>query len=271
MSITTLKSAPSRVGAAPGTPRFARVVLAEWVKFTTLPSQWLSVIAAVILMFGVAALRLTTAVVRADATDPVLLASQLHEGVVWGGVLLAVVAALSVAGEYTSGAIGTTLLAVPRRATVSTAKALVFASMGMLLGSATSGITLVANTIVNGWNGSEIDLPVDFVIQLVVGSGLYLAGVCTLAIGIALVIRHPVGTLVTVILLLTVAPLLLAVVPIEIIREVITFLPGIAGQLIFAPEAKTNVLAPWGGLGVLTIWSAALWGAGTALLQRRDA
>lgn len=271
MSLTASTNAASRVRVTPGEVRFSGAVQSEWVKFATLPSQWLTVVAAMLVMLAVAALRLTTTLVQGDAADPVLLASQLHEGVVWGGVLLAVVAALSVTVEYTSGAIRTTLIAVPVRASVAAAKALVFALIGMILGSATSGITLFASWIVNQHDTIETQLPAGFIAQLVVGSGLYLAGVCVLAIGLALIIRHSVGTLVTVIVLLTVAPLLLAAVPLEIIREVITFLPSIAGQLILAPGSETSTLSPWGGLGVLAIWAVILWAAGTAVLQRRDA
>ena len=271
MSLIASTKPSSRTGAASGEVRFLGVMQSEWVKFATLPSQWLTVIAAMLLMLAVAALRLTTTIVQDDIADPVLLASQLHEGVVWGGVLLAVVAALCVTGEYTSGAIRTTLIAVPARTSVPTAKALVFALIGLLLGSAASGIALFASWLVGRENAIETQLPPDFVAQLGVGSGLYLAGTCVLAIGLAFLIRHPVGTLVTVLVLLTVAPLLLAAVPLEIIRDVITFLPSIAGQMIFAPDTGTSTLSPWGGLGVLAIWAVALWGTGTALLQRRDA
>ncbi len=271
MSLIASTKPSSRTGAASGEVRFLRVMQSEWVKFATLPSQCLTVIAAMLLMLAVAALRLTTMIVQDDIADPVLLASQLHEGVVWGGVLLAVVAALSVTSEYTSGAIRTTLIAVPTRASVATAKAIVFALIGLLLGSAASGIALFASWLVGRENAIETQLPTEFVVQLVVGSGLYLAAICVLAIGLAFLIRHPVGTLITVLVLLTVAPLLLAAVPLEIIRDVIAFLPSIAGQMIFAPDTGTSALSPWGGLGVLAIWAVALWGAGIALLQRRDA
>lgn len=271
MTLIAATKPSSRTAAESGEVRFLGVMKSEWVKFATLPSQWLTVLTTMLLILAVAALRLTTTIVQGDTADPVLLASQLHEGIVWGGVLLAVVAALSVTGEYTSGAIRTTLIAVPVRASVATAKALVFALIGLVAGSAASSIALFGSWLVGKQNTIETHLSAEFVAQLVVGSGLYLAGICVLAVGLAFLIRHPVGTLVTVLVLLTVAPLLLAAVPLEIIRDVITFLPSIAGQMIFAPETGTSTLSPWGGLGVLAIWAAALWGTGTALLQRRDA
>lgn len=271
MSLTAAQKSKLGPGTAPGDVRFPGVLASEWVKFFTLPSQWVSALATAVLILAVAALRLTTAVVLDDRSDPVLLASQLHEGVVWGGVFFAIVAALSITGEYTSGAIRTTLIAVPVRTTMAVAKACVFALLGLMIGSATSGIVLLANWIVNQQGGSDTSPPSELMLQLVAGSGLYLGGVSILAIGLALIIRNPVGTLVTVIILLTVAPLLLAPIPIDAIREALIFLPSVAGQMIFAPEVAGATLSPWGGLGVLATWAGAFWSTGAILLQRRDA
>ncbi|MER7250646.1 hypothetical protein [Kribbella sp. NPDC000426] len=104
-----------------------RVVRAEWTKLrTTRGAAWLLLLAAAV---TVAAGRLGLS------------------GLYLGQVPVAVVAVLSVSGEYSNGLIRTTLMAVPNRTTLMAAKALVLsaavASFSLLLAGPRAVVYLV--------------------------------------------------------------------------------------------------------------------------------
>lgn len=100
---------------------FARAVQAEWIKFRTLRSSWLTLGLAVALMVIVG-------VVIGNVSAPIrgYLGAQLVVGVL--GVLL-------VTGEYGTGMIRSTFAVVPRRPHVMGAKAAVITLAAMTLAS----------------------------------------------------------------------------------------------------------------------------------------
>ncbi|MGM7668415.1 hypothetical protein [Microbacterium sp. A93] len=258
---------------------FWRVLSSERLKLTTLPSQLVTALVAFMLVLLAAALRLITTIAaqNTDAEHPstaaneTLLPSQLLEGVVWAGVLLAILSVLFMASEYTSGSIRITILAVPTRTQVVTGKAAVLALTSFVIGITSSSLVLLAAWILAEQGALSIELPALLSLRLVLGSGLYLAAISVLALALTAIIRDTVASLVTVLCLITVAPLLLAAVPVEWMRNLISFLPSVAGQLVLAPDGGSAVLTPWGGIGVLVLWSALLLAAACVAVKKRDA
>ena len=263
-----------------------RPAASEWLKLITLPSQVALLVTVPLLIFAAAAARLVTTALNhtplngaappgpapGETTpyDPLQFASQLHEGVVWAGALVAILAVLFVSSEYTSGSIRSTVLAVPRRWPTASAKALVLSGVTLILGCAASGGVLMAAGFTAHGGAITLVLSPGLGTQLIVGSGLYLAGISALAIGLTLVIRHLVASLVTVLALITVAPMLLGAVPLGPIRNLVQYLPAIAGQHIFTVDSGPGSLTPWLGISVLGAWSIAALAAGTLALRARD-
>jgi ABC-2 type transport system permease protein len=258
---------------------FWRVLSSERLKLTTLPSQLVTTLVAFLLVLLAAALRLITTIAaqNTDAEAPsvagneTLFPSQLLEGVVWAGILFAILSVLFMASEYTSGSIRTTILAVPTRTQVVTGKAAVLALTSFVIGITSSSLVLLAAWILAEQGALSIELPAPLSLRLVLGSGLYLAAISVLALALTAIIRDTVASLVTVLCLITVAPLLLAAVPVEWVRNLISFLPSVAGQLVLAPDGGSAVLTPWGGIGVLALWSALLLAAACVAVKKRDA
>ena len=125
----TTSHAATPPAAAQVQPTFAGVVRGEWIKLLFLRSTWwaLASTAAVITLVSLAA----AASLNAMADDPALAGiEQMHGAEVissafhFGMLTIAVLGALFITGEYSTGMVRSTFAAVPTRIPVLAAKAL---------------------------------------------------------------------------------------------------------------------------------------------------
>jgi ABC-2 type transport system permease protein len=84
-------------------------------------------------------------------------------------------------------------------------------------------------------------------------------------------IRHSAWAIATLFGMLFVLPGIMAALPQEWQNTISRYLPGNAGQQIFAVHIKQYTLQPWAGLGIFCIYAAIALAAGAVLLTRRDA
>lgn len=233
----------------------------EWIKLWTVRSTWWSLIAAVVLMGGCAAIMGTDFagdVENGETTDGTTMA--VGEPAVNSAMLaqfgLIAFAMLVVTAEFTTGAMRGTLSADPRRGRVLLAKtlavcavavplALVLALLGLLAGDATLGEY--------GTGGNAVEDVAAITVYLV------LAAVFTVGMGAWL--RSSVGTLSAVIVLLLALPITLG-------ADRAGYTPGGAGLNLLGGEDP-----PYSRLtaGVLfAAWTLAAQLAGYVSLRRRD-
>ena len=121
--------------AAQVQPTFAGVMRGEWIKLLSLRSTWwaLASTAAVITLAALAAAMSLSAM----ADDPLLASSlgQMHgaeviaQGFHFGMLTIAVLGALFITGEYSTGMVRSTFAAVPTRIPVLAAKALTLTAL----------------------------------------------------------------------------------------------------------------------------------------------
>jgi ABC-2 type transport system permease protein len=150
-----------------------------------------------------------------------------------------------ITSEYSTGAIRSSLLAVPRRLPMLAAKVTVFA----LLEFVVSAITVFT---------------VFFIGTVILGSHI--------SITIGGLIRHTAGAIATVIALVLVIPPLISLIPGTVADHIHGYLPAIAGQLAGqTTQQPADVLSPWQGFGVFCAWTVVLLAASAWLLVRRDA
>lgn len=257
MTITTPDVAAGRVS-------FGRVLRGEWIKFVTLRSN-LPVFGAVVVSLAVMG-TLPAIAARVDSGLSAGVAAQDVLGSMsWVQLLVAIPAAVFLASEYTSGSARVTFLAVPTRIPVLLGKQLAVAAPAGLAAVAGAGIAFGANAML-------LDAPPDAwaAARAVIGAGLYLATIAALSVAVAAIIRHLVGAMLTVAGLLTVAPFLVALVPIEWVQRAAAWLPTPAGQLVFLPDHPDASLSWWGGYLVLLAWAAGATIIAGALLRARD-
>jgi ABC-2 type transport system permease protein len=281
---TELPAAPARLPAVPAARggTLARDLLnAEWTKIRSVRSTVWTLTLFVVITLGFTALFTWLTVTNwtgpraldRDARvilDPV--GFILGSGLSLGQLTICVLGVLVITTEYSTGVIRASLLAVPRRLEMLTAKVVVFAAL----------IIIVAEIIAFGsfFIGSAIlhsRLPVSLgdrnVTRAVVGAGLYLTVLGLFSLAIGALIRHTAGAITTAIGVVFVLPILSGLLPGSWGAHVNGYLPEQAGTLIGQqhPPADGNVLSAWQGFGVFCLWTAVLLAIAAYLLQRRDA
>ncbi len=259
---------------------FGRLLLSEWTKIRSVRSTIWTLIIFVIVTIGFTTLFtwLTASnwtgpqAAQRNATvaaDPVSFI--LGAGLGLGQLAIAVLGALLITTEYSTGVIRASLLAVPKRTPMLAAKAVVFAVLILVLGEIISfGAFFIGSAILH--SHVPVSLSDPGVARAVVGSGLYLAVLGLFALAIGALIRHTAGGISTVIGVVFVLPILSGLLPGSWGAHINAYLPVQAGTLIgHAHQQASDLLSPWQGFGVFCLWTAVLLVAAGYLLNRRDA
>jgi ABC-2 type transport system permease protein len=258
---------------------YRAVLLSEWTKIRSLRSTVWALALLVVLTIGFSALFTALTVSqwsKADPTERAIILGDPTARILGGGLALSqlavcVLGVLIIAGEYSSGTIRTSLLAVPSRTPVLSAKAVVFSLLVFVVGeiavfpSFFIGAALLHSRV-------QVSIADPGVLRAVLGAGLYLGMLGVFALAIGALVRHAAGGITGIIGFVLVLAPLASLLPGSIGRHVHAFLPSEAGQLIaFSHHAPGALLSPWQGYGVFALWTAALMAAAAILLKRRDA
>jgi ABC-2 type transport system permease protein len=252
---------------------------AEWTKLRTASGTiWL--LLAVIALTAVVSAAAAAAVECPAAgcgQDP---AKVSLTGIALGQAVVAILAVLAVSSEYSTGMIGVTLAAMPRRPTVLAAKAAVISSLALAAGTFAVLASVLAGRLILPGHGVTpahgyplLSLSDGPVLRAAAGSILYLALVALLSLGVATATRDSAAAIGVVLGLLYLFPIVAQVVsdP-HWQRHLQQVGPMTAG---LAVQATSNLhslpIGPWAGLGVLAAWAAAALLAGGLLLRLRDA
>ena len=273
-----------RQGAARAEPRAGRAGLrealhAEWTKLRTLPGTGWLLLAIVALTIAVSAA--AEAAVTCPAADCGQDPAKVGlTGVEFGQALVAVLAVTAVSGEYSTGMVRVTFTAMPRRAVVLAAKALLIggltllAGAGAVLGSLSVGRLVMPGkgfTAAHGYS-KLLFLTDTSVLRAAGGSVLYLALIALLSVGIATLVRESATSIGLVLALLYLAPIIgQAVSDPHWHSRVERYAPMNAGLAIQATRDLSGMpIGPWEGLGVLALWAAGALLVGGLVLRLRD-
>lgn len=276
---TTLAAAPvgqSRVGPA---ARAGRALYGEWTKLCTVRSTVWALLVLVGLDLGLTALIMWLDNSRWEqiipdrrqqiVADPVF--TVLNSGLQLSQLAICVLGALVITSEYSTGAIRSSLLAIPGRGRLLAAKCAVFAAVVFVVaeigmfGSFFLGARLLHSKV-------DVSLADENVLRAVVGAGLYAALLGLFSVAVGALIRHTAGAIATVIGLVLVISPLTQLLPGSLGDDVHAYLPTVAGALITQAHRHTSdLLGPWQGLGVFCLWTAVLLAAAAVWFRRRDA
>jgi ABC-type transport system involved in multi-copper enzyme maturation permease subunit len=205
--------------------------------------------------------------------------------VIFGLIVLTVIAAMFMTSEYRRGMIRVTLTASPRRGRVLAAKAAVIGLVSFVLGLAAAAIAVIWGTQISrshhvyvlgaGWLAE---------LQVIVGVAALLAVAAILAVAVGTILRRgvaAVGTVVAVFFLCylfgstsvvspAVSEWMFRVTPVAgfAVLQGVPHYPQVIGQ--YGPP-EYFPLAPWAGLLVLCGYAAVALTAAHMLLRRRDA
>jgi ABC-2 type transport system permease protein len=252
---------------------------AEWTKLRTVPGTGWLLLATIALTVAVsaAAAAATTCPSGDCAVDPTKLSLT---GINLGQAVVAILAVLAISGEYSTGMIRVTFMAMPRRTTVLAAKAAVVSGLVLAAGTVAVLASVLAGRLIlpgNGFTAAHgyalLSLADGPVLRAAAGSVLYLALIALLSLGVATAMRDSATAIGVVLGLLYLFPIIAQAVSDPYWQRHLQQIgPMTAGLAI---QATTNLrslpISPWAGLGVLAAWTAAALLAGGLLLRLRDA
>jgi hypothetical protein len=255
----------------------ARVALSEWTKFVSLRStRWslgvgfLLTIALPIVFGAVTASHWAhmSAGERAGR-NPLDIALA---GVNVAQLAIAVLGVLVITGEYSTGMIRSSLIAVPKRLPVLWAKIGVYAVVSFVLTVPAVIIAFFASqAVLSRHHILQISFGDPGVARSLLGGALYVMLVGIFALGIGAIVRNTAGGIATFAGIFFVIPPLMNILPLSWNNAISQYLPSEAGRQLFSLHQGVHSLSPTMG-GLLMVGYCALAVAVAAvLLVRRDA
>ena len=228
-----------------GRQTILRSARSEWIKFWTLRSTWITSFIAIALtvLFGAG---LAASLGQSEEYQDKAM-NLITSGLTFGQIVVAVLGALIITGEYSSGQIRSSLAAVPRRGRLLLSKAVVLSVSSFLLGSASIFLSwAISKPFLGEHAGSLTD---SHYFGHIWGSGLVFVGIALMTLGLGFLLRSTAGAITVVVSLLFVItiPLQLAASKWEWINKVIGCLPSTVSESVSDPFQRTT---EWGAQGV---------------------
>ncbi len=266
------RSRPPRADTTAGPVTLPRAALSEWVKFRTLRSSWLMLLASFLAMVGIAAAvgyntgKKWTGLAPEDSAP-----SGGLQGFLLAMLFVGVLGVLFVTGEYGTGMIRSTLAAVPKRVPVVIAKTLVFGGVALLAMIPASLAAFGTAQAFLSHYGHGTSLTDPGVLRVVLGTGVFLALLGLLGSAIGWIVRSTAGGISVFVGLVLVLPLLTGLLPGSIGTTLTHYLPSNAGESFIKSVHVPGTLSAWTGLLVLVGWVVAALAVAAVQLRRRDA
>jgi ABC-2 type transport system permease protein len=298
LPLTALPPATGRAGLA-GTIR------SEFTKLRSVRSTYWTIAAMVIVSVGFAAIAgfaIANNLHNNPANKAGMDATQASLGGFFelGQLIIAVLGALTITSEYSTGMIRTSLTAMPRRGTVYAAKLLVFSTVTLVVSLITSfiaffvgqaamsgsgvsaslfhSVTIPANAVQNGPAGNvtfsgTIVISPGTVLTAIIGTALFVTVVALIAFGLGAIIRHTAGAITSAIGLMFIIPIIVQLLPDTWRWDIVRFFPDAAGRVLSVTVGQHNphLWSAWPQFGVTLVYAAVLLGIGAYLFRKRDA
>ncbi|HEX2823641.1 MAG TPA: ABC transporter permease [Streptosporangiaceae bacterium] len=305
---TTLNTRLSALPPASGRAGLRGAIASEFTKIRSVRSTYWTLAALLVVSIGIgAAITGGTAAnfshnlankAGFDATQTSLVA--FFE---IGQLIIAVIAALAITSEYSTGMIRTSLTAEPRRGTVYAAKAIVLTSLTLIVSLVTSFIaffvgqallsssgvsaslfhtvTIPQNANVNCpakgvgggggvppgckvvFSGTDVIHP-STVLLAIIGCALFVTLVAIIAFGIGAIVRHTAGAIAIAIAALFIIPVLEQALPNTWRWDIMRFLPDAANQVVSVTIGDNTNPHLWSAWPQLGV--TALWAAALVAL-----
>jgi ABC-2 type transport system permease protein len=253
-----------------------RVMVSEWTKLWSLRSTRWSLLVGTVLTIGFPLLFATILSNRWSHLSPHERADRHPLDVALSGVNVAqlaigVLGVLVITGEYSTGMIRSTFIAVPKRLPVLWAKAIVYGTVAfaLMLPAVLIGF-FGSQAILRNHHILEISFTQSGVTRTVIGGAVYLMLIGVFSLGLGAIVRNTAGGIATFAAIMFVIPPLLNILPTSWNNAINPYLPSTAGQAIFSLTHGSDTLAPGPGLALFCGYTALTLLIAAILLVRRD-
>lgn len=250
---------------------FGGVMRSEWIKFITVRSTFWTYLISIVLTlgFGLMTSSLIPASEVADESQASV-GSAFVAGYVFAQLAVAVLGAIYITSEYSSGMVRATFSAVPRRLLVLSAKSIILVVTTFLLMTITLFVTFVVSSNIATSRGIAVSLGDPGVSSLIWGTASYLTGTALIGLIVGTLIRSTAGAVTITVGLIFIVPIILVFIP-GSIGEFLSkyYLASAAGAFLSGDSGA--LLSPLAGALVFLAYIVVLWVAAAVLLKRRDA
>lgn len=276
--MTTIAS-PQRVYRADNSnvPRlnFAGILRSEWIKLRSVRSTAWVFASTIVASVGLGLLFAATVSgmggeemgVEGGSIDAVL-ASTL--GLTLGQLSIAVLGVLIISGEYSTGLIKASLVAVPRRLPLLAAKAIVLAAVTLVLGLAITFGSFFATAPLLANAGAATSITDEGVIPALVAGAFSLVFIALISLGIGTMVRSSAAGISISLGLYMLLPIIVSFIPAEWATEAARYLPTNVTNSLYEFPGATNSFDPWQAWLIMLAWTAVSLGGGAVALARRD-
>ncbi len=288
------------------------VIASEFTKIRSVRSTYWTIAALFVVSVGIATLvgfgitsQIHNQPWQAAGTDATQ--SILTPFLFLGQLIIAVIGAMVITSEYSTGMIRTSLTAMPRRGTVYLGKLIVITSCTLIVSLVTSFLAFFAGSLTlsgSGIGGSlfhNVTIPMGVnmspgkngpgsppnyqfvghltitpahVLTAIIGSALFVTVAALIAFGLGAIIRHTAGAITSAIGLLFVLSIIIQILPDTWRWDIMRFFPDAAGRVISVTlpgQQNPHLWSTWPQFLVTVIWMAVFVGVGGYLFRKRDA
>jgi ABC-2 type transport system permease protein len=286
MSITVAASEASAPVSRPVVAArltFLGVLRGEWTKLLSLRSTWWVLAATVVLITGISlAVAFSLEAVAADlaaasgAAAPASGAEVVSGGFQMGMLTIAVLGALLITGEYSTGMIRSTLAAVPTRVPVLAAKAVVLTAVTVAVATVSIALAYVVTMPLL----ADLDLVPALddgrTWQVFGGTVYFLVAAAVFALGIGTLLRSSAAAITVALTVLLLLPGVLSFIGLDLVEAIVEYLPlPASGAFLGGGEDSLSSagqeLTATTGVLVIAAYAVVPLIAGAVVLRRRDA
>ena len=274
------QTAPRQQTTTGGRLTFLHVLRAEWTKLWSVRSTWwtLGILIVVVIGFSLIEAKgmkvmggagLVTGSKTTYASDPAMVTTA------FGQLVMAILAVLTITGEFATGEIRTSLLAAPGRWRTLAAKALIVAAVAFVTTFLATYFSMLCD-----WPLVRSVVTVDdrftlLGLRVMAGAGLAVALVALTALGIGVLVRNTALSILIVVALTFVLAAIFQSVPVHWMQTASNYIIGNSIDGIMAPKAEDSAANDVMSFG-RSLWVSALWAfvpllGGLVALRRRDA
>jgi ABC-type transport system involved in multi-copper enzyme maturation permease subunit len=254
----------------------AHVLRSEWTKLRSLRSTRWALLVATVLGIGLSVVFAFVLSSRWGHLSPHERADRHPLDVALAGVNVAqlaigVLGVLVITGEYSTGMIRSTFVAVPKRLPVLWAKAVVFAAVSCVLMLPSVLVAFFASQAILGRHHIlQISFGHPGVARSVIGGAVYLMLIGIFALGLGAIVRNTAGGIATFAAIMFVIPPLMNLLPTSWNNAITQYLPSDAGRSLFSLSPGNHHLSPGAGAALFCGYIAVTLAIAAVLLMRRD-
>jgi len=279
MATTTAPSLQlSPLPAATGRAGLTGAIRSEFTKLRSVRSTYWTLLALVVLSIGLGAAISAGAAADlnahpGDKSGFDATAVSLFVFFEFGQLIIAVLGALAITSEYSTGMIRTSLTAMPRRGVVYAAKAIVFTGVTLVTTMVTAFVAFFVGQAIMSGTGVSAAISQPNVLRAIIGSALFVTVVALFSFGIGAILRHTAGTITTVIGILFVVPIIVQLLPDTLRWDIMRFFPDAVTRVIASTTGDTNphLWSVWPQFLVTVAYTVAVLAVGGFLFRKRDA